>query len=83
MKFTKTMNLEGRYLKVLDDGGKTHYPCIKGKYMLFKEYMGSCEYWGDKKCNYFGIEVHKNEDFLLMPEGFHPDYEENINYEIY
>jgi hypothetical protein len=77
------MDLTGRYLKVLNDRNKQHYPCIKGDYMLFRGYFGSrAECWGEtgKRSNYWGKDVHKNPDFELMPKGFNPD---NISYEIY
>jgi hypothetical protein len=77
------MDLKGRYLKVLNDSAKQHYPCIKGDYMLFSGYiLNGMESWGKggKQSNYFGIDVHKNPDFELMPEGFNPN---NIPYEIY
>ena len=75
------MDLTGRYLKVLDDVAKTHYPCIKGDYMLFnKSHISSngksyYQYWGEmgKRSNYHGIDVHLNPDFKLMPEGFNPN----------
>lgn len=74
------MNLEGRYIKVLNDSSKQHYPCLKGDYILFNKMIGDLEFWGipENRSNYWGLDTHKNPDFELMPEGFSPN-----NYEIY
>jgi hypothetical protein len=74
--------LEGRYIKCLDDNGKTHYPCHKGDYLKFVTSNNTLEYWGaynldsskDDTDNprYFGGEVHKSSSFELMPVGFVP-----------
>lgn len=72
------INLEGRYIKVLNDYSIEHYPCIKGDYMLFNRLEGNMQYWGTlkKRSNYFGIDVHLNSYFELMPEGFVPSKQE-------
>lgn len=78
------INLEGRYLKVINDSHIRHYPCKIGDYLKFKGYRGTTEYWGNcnsefkdnssKNSRYFGTNAHKNSDnFELMPEGFEPN----------
>jgi hypothetical protein len=80
----KSINLEGRYIKVLDDVGKTHYPCFKGDYLLFSRKVGNYEYWGEKGVSqYHGLNVHLNPDFELMPEDFVPPNNMNVMEEQY
>ncbi len=69
-----SINLEGRYVKVIDDSAIKHYPCRNGDYMLFNHMKGNCQYWGEhgKRSNYFSANVHIDPRFELMPEGFTP-----------
>lgn len=79
IKESGKISLKGRYLKVLNDSCKRHYPCCKGDYLLFvQEDSKGYQYWGHDgsekaKSWYHGIEVHLNPDFELMPEGFNPE----------
>ena len=72
-------SLIGRYVKVINNTYKKHYNIEKGDYLLFKQIQNGIEYWGNLKKGYFGINVHKNKDFELMPEGFNPLNEKTIN----
>lgn len=72
--------LTGKYIKVLNDTNKKHYGIKKGDYLLFNKIEDDCEYWGEYGVkHYHGQNVHKNEDFELMPEGFDPSNENIMN----
>ena len=69
------INLVGRYIKVLDASAKKHYGIKNGDYLLFdiKNSKETYQHWGDLGVkHYHGVDVHKNKDFELMPEGFRP-----------
>jgi hypothetical protein len=86
------MNLEGRFIKVINDNIVSHYGIKNGDYLLFSHMEGTFQYWGDyyDKHGYFGSSI--TTAFELMPEGFIPEkyYSSSksklptqINYEIY
>jgi hypothetical protein len=83
LKESPEISLEGRYLKCISDLGKSHYPCKKGDYLKFSVIKDNCQHWGaydskglrtgtEDSPRYWGIDVHLNPDFELMPEGFVP-----------
>jgi hypothetical protein len=73
-KTPKPKSLVGRYVKVLNARFRKHYGIKNGDYLLFdKVENGTYEYWGEYNVkHYHGTDVHKDPDFELMPEGFHP-----------
>lgn len=81
-------SLFGRYVQVLNDSNIGHYPCKNGDYLKYFATKAEFDYWGaymyDGICNiptsidgkdskYFGINVHEDHRFKLMPKGFTPE----------
>lgn len=86
--------LEGRYIKCLDDSCIKRYPCHVGDCLKYSCTKENVEYWGGYNSigiisgssttpKYFGKDVHKMSQFKLMPKGFDPNQKEltSVRYE--